>query len=362
MKIAFTIADLGGCGYYRSLLPGVELQHRGHEVSYHRHTNDPRLHEADIIVAQRISEPVIVDFFRGIKARRPDVKIFLELDDNVHEIPSSNPCSGLYGNAKPATNAIEDMARFADGMIVSTPDLAERYLRFNSRIMVARNCIADGDYASFDSVPIDGALKRPGQVRIGWAGSNTHRADLAMVVKPLSRVMHANPDVRLIFFGDDFGPAFEPGLQGRIEYQPAAAYIDKGDLITGPAQARQNLMAYYDTLATLDLDIAIAPIESTTFNRCKSHIKLLEYGMVGVPTIASRFGPYREYEQTGGHVLTVHNESKVWEAALNSLIGGPQDRERIARANRAHIGSNHLISQGVQAWEKAFESVMKVAA
>ena len=42
----------------------------------------------------------------------------------------------------------------------------------------------------------------------------------------------------------------------------------------------------------LDLDIAIAPIKDTEFNRCKSNIKWLEHSMLKTPMVLSDVYPY----------------------------------------------------------------------
>ena len=49
---------------------------------------------------------------------------------------------------------------------------------------------------------------------------------------------------------------------------------------------------YAATLCELRLDIGIAPLADTAFNRNKSSIKYYEYGMSGAVTVASNVLPY----------------------------------------------------------------------
>jgi hypothetical protein len=44
---------------------------------------------------------------------------------------------------------------------------------------------------------------------------------------------------------------------------------------------------YPRKLASLNLDLALAPLEENAFNECKSNLRLLEYGACGFPVIAT---------------------------------------------------------------------------
>ena len=48
-----------------------------------------------------------------------------------------------------------------------------------------------------------------------------------------------------------------------------------------------------EALASLNLDLALAPLESNSFNEAKSHLKLIEYGILGFPVICSDVTAYR---------------------------------------------------------------------
>ena len=65
-------------------------------------------------------------------------------------------------------------------------------------------------------------------------------------------------------------------------------------------------------LANLDLDLALAPLESHIFNDCKSNLKLLEYGACGYPVVCSDVAAYR----CGLPVTRVKNRYKDWVDAI----------------------------------------------
>jgi hypothetical protein len=90
---------------------------------------------------------------------------------------------------------------------------------------------------------------------------------------------------------------------------------------------------YPQKLASLDLDLAIAPLENNQFNDCKSNLRLLEYGACGYPVICSNS---RAFTDSGLPVEIIKNRYKDW---IDSI--------------RAHISEiNHLPQKGIQLKEQ----------
>ena len=81
-----------------------------------------------------------------------------------------------------------------------------------------------------------------------------------------------------------------------------------------------DLAFYPDELARLD--IGIAPLASTRFNRAKSWLKPLELAACGVPVVMSDFAEYHRLHQTYGLGL-VANTAADWHEAIVHLA---QDR------------------------------------
>ena len=106
--------------------------------------------------------------------------------------------------------------------------------------------------------------------------------------------------MRLVFWGRNYRDQIPEDLWEQTEYylgtgsQGGLRFNDpKSDEATDRGLAS---VAYYDLLHRLDLDVGIAPLEPVIFNRCKSAVKVMEYGMLGIAAVASRFGPYAEYQ------------------------------------------------------------------
>jgi hypothetical protein len=74
---------------------------------------------------------------------------------------------------------------------------------------------------------------------------------------------------------------------------------------------------YPQKLATLDLDLAVAPLENNQFNDCKSNLRLLEYGSCGFPVICSNT---RAFSESNLPVSIVKNRYKDWIDAIRSHI------------------------------------------
>jgi len=111
-----------------------------------------------------------------------------------------------------------------------------------------------------------------------------------------------------------------------------------------------GLEAYPAKLASLDLDLAVAPLEDVPFNHGKSHLRLLEYGVLGYPVICTDLTPYR-----GVYPVTrVTNRFKDWVEAIRSQVA---DRGQLARRGdvlRDYINAHWILEDHLDEWEKAW--------
>src|SRR5437899_12979401 len=82
----------------------------------------------------------------------------------------------------------------------------------------------------------------------------------------------------------------------------------------GPVPAQQ----YEDWMCSnWKSHIGIAPLEKNAFNDAKSELKWLEYTALGIPTVASDFGPYKRAIGSGKDGFLTNDN---WELALTNLI------------------------------------------
>jgi glycosyltransferase involved in cell wall biosynthesis len=246
-------------------------------------------------------------------------------------------------------------------LIVSTPDIAVEYHRFNARAFVCYNALDDRQFERVAPAVISGEGRRSGEVRIGYAGGGSHAGDFGMIAPAIVSVLRDTPEARLIFIGASYRQHIPEDLWDQTEFLGGTGsagdtpYDDpRLDRLTERGLAS---VGYYDMVARAGFDIGIAPIEPVTFNRCKSYLKLIEYGALGVAAIASRFGPYLQYQvEAGEPVVALAESTDDWRRALMRLVCSQDARARLASANFRYVRRAHLMSKRVRAWVDSFEA------
>ncbi len=360
MRVVFVPADMGGCMYYRCWVPGLHLRLVGHQVHFARSPWDMEVQRADVVVFQRQCGTAALEVLPPIRARGGVV--FHEFDDNFHEVPPTNP-HAIYYNDSPSTQALENWCIEADALLVSTPDLAAEYARFNPRAFICYNALDDRQATRLLPKAISGTPKRTEEIRIGYAGGGSHSGDFAMIAPAVTVILREFPMARLVFIGACYRQHLPDDVWDQTEFPGgtgSAADIPMEDpRFDATTERRLASVAYYDMVRAADFDIGIAPLEPVTFNRCKSYVKLIEYGALGIPALASRFGPYAQYQAEAGEtVIALASTVESWQAELRSLILSAVRRAQLANANLRYVQRAHLMSRRVQAWVDSFGAVM----
>jgi glycosyltransferase involved in cell wall biosynthesis len=107
---------------------------------------------------------------------------------------------------------------------------------------------------------------------------------------------------------------------------------------------------YPEKMSSLDLDIAIAPIEKNVFNECKSNLRLLEYGAMGWPVVCSDVFPYQSYDPP---VIRCSNDPDEWLAAIRKLMQDEALRRSMGEDLYQWVQSNFLLKNKAQDWMNA---------
>ncbi|MFV5213331.1 glycosyltransferase [Azonexus caeni] len=236
------------------------------------------------------------------------------LDDLITGLDPSNPFfKNIPANARARLQYALDRC---DRMVVSTDFLADRYSSFIRDIRVAPNCLEQEIWLPLRSQKRTG--KRP---RIGWAGGSTHHADLLLLREIIERTRH---EADWVFFG----MCPREVLPLLAEFHDTIAFED-----------------YPAYLASLNFDIAVAPLAQTEFNRGKSNLRLLEYGILGIPVVCTDIDPYRD-----SPACRVPNIADAWVEALRARIHDADAREREGVAMRDWVCQNYLLENRVNDW------------
>lgn len=301
--------DWHGCGHYRILQPfkalDGELRAEGGVKFRDFHFTDVARIQPDVIVLQGawINDGILTQIrrYREITG----AKVVLEFDDYLPNVPTRS----IYrkkisqGWVKRMRRAIEQV----DWLVVSTPTLAQEYAEFHPDIRIALNGLPADWWGS-----VKGQRRVGKKMRVGWAGGNSHTGDLAEIQ---SVVKDLQSELEWVFMGmqpDGVVCEFHPGVP--IEQYPAK-------------------------LASLDLDLAVVPLELNQFNRCKSNLRLLELGACGVPTICTDIDPY----QGSLPVTRVRNRYQDWVQAIRDHVADPDACSRQGDALRDAVRRHWML-------------------
>lgn len=316
-------ADRMGCGEYRIIAPTRALLRagliQGQETD--RIYTPPELAriKPDALVLQRQVEPFQIEAIERHKRFNPDVFCVFEIDDLVTNVPLKNIHRSLL--PKDMYKRMRRAVAACDCLVVATEPLAEAYRDLASDIRVVPNFIESAVWGSFE--PVRRMSKKP---RVGWAGGVSHTGDLEII----ARVVEALQDeVDWVFFGM-CPPALRACIKEYHEPVPIGEY---------PAK-----------LASLNLDLAIAPLEDVPFNHAKSHLRLLEYGMLGYPVVCSDLTPY----QGGFPVTRVRNRFKEWVDAIRAHALDADVAALAGDRLRDHVREHWLLENNLDAWLAAW--------
>jgi tetratricopeptide (TPR) repeat protein len=265
---------------------------------------------ADVLVIRDVADP---DLLPIIAARRRRRKL------SVYEI-SRHLFAGPPAPGGPATRFPDLvqrslrplLARQADCLQVTAPALDAHCAPLNPRRAVFRNQLWDA--------PPPPPARRPDRVVIGWAGARAHLDDLRAVVPALSGVLERHPEVEVAVMTE---AAVRPVLDllpaGRVAYTPWGSLADYYKFLDG-------------------IDIGIAPLAPTAYNRCVADTRFVEYAAHGVLAVCADLEPYREVVRPGETGYLFADAAELETVLERALAEGDVRAAIPARAAR-HVAS-----------------------
>jgi glycosyltransferase involved in cell wall biosynthesis len=301
---------------------------------------------AEVVVVERMWQPATVTLAAAeelmARVRARGARLVYTLDDNLLDL---EPWSAIY----PSVTATQKMvvrllAREADGVVVSTEPLRERLLRLNDRVTVIPNAVDEQLFRLAEPRP----TRHDDRVVIGIMGTFSHEGDVMMILQALREVLRRH--------------------RGRVSLQVVGAIGDRTLLraLEGlSVEVLDDGRPYeYDAfvgwmLDRLRWDIALAPLEQTVFTRCKSDLKFLDYGALGVAGIYSRVTPYVESVRHGETGWLADNQPEAWREALETLIADRDLRRGIAQRAREHVAAHRTLAQTAAEWPRAIRGVVQ---
>lgn len=255
------------------------------------------------------------------------IRVLMDVDDN-YLVP--NPIMQLgggdwsekidqSGEDKHSLEAHARIAKFVDGIIVATDQLADTYRHLNENIIVAPNGVVPEDWPE-PVKPNDGIL------RIGWAASHSHIVDVPLVAEALQWAA-GKKDVEVYVYG--LGEVVDFG--GKIKTVPWT----------------NDLERYKRSLALCD--VHICPLVDTEWSRGKSDIKAIESVMAGALPIVSDVLPYKNWTGRTLHASTPEG----WKSVLRWVVRHSDQIPALVAELKQHVLVEHTIDKHIHIWREA---------
>jgi glycosyltransferase involved in cell wall biosynthesis len=299
-------------GHYRVVQPFLELEAAG-MVTGVQAFEMPSIIELerqspDAVIMQGRYNDALVNEIERVKNYSRAFRIF-ELDDYIIDVPEKN--GHLKHRPKDFEKAMRRGIALCDRVVVSTQALADALNGMHHDIRVVPNTLATHLWSNRVSL-----RRTSAKPRVGWGGGTSHAGDLeiiADVVRELADV------VDWVFFGM-CPEALRPYVR---EFHPTVGLLD-----------------YPAKLASLNLDLALAPLEYHIFNDCKSNLRLLEYGACGYPVICTDTEAYRGYLPC---TKVVSNSTEEWLEAIRMHLSDPDASYRMGDALREEVLRDYML-------------------
>ncbi|RDS79673.1 glycosyltransferase [Dyella monticola] len=273
---------------------------------------------ADTIVLQRQLSDAQLDSMRSYTAFSRAFKVY-ELDEYVAQAP----LDGL-DDATPEDmrRALHKAVALTDRLVVSTDRLAEQFGDLHTDIRVVPTRLPVHWWEGVRSERRVG--KKP---RVGWSGDAGDRRNLEVIADV---VRDLADEVEWVFLGA-CPDALRPYIHEFHEGVSAASHPKK--------------------LASLNLDLALAPLDETLFNECKGSTPLLEYGACAIPVVCTDIVSY----QGPLPVTRVTNRDSNWLEAIRMHLDDPAASGNAGDALRDAVVKDWLLTDDkALAWRDAW--------
>lgn len=287
------VADYGGCGHWRMMWPTQILNG----------TQQAIIHNSSIMIQsenyykglktvrlQRQVAPHQLEFFKFLKEQqsRHGLNLIYEIDDVFiyDDIPKYNKFRSAYSDPNIKTTGLSIM-NSCDEITVTCNYMKEYYSQFCNNITVIPNYMPRSWIDRFYDESVlyknfDKHVKKRKKPRVLYSASGCH-FDTTGYNKYRDDFTHINDivrstcnDIQWVFLGAFPMPLKDLIQSGKIEFHNWTMLPD-----------------YPRKINDLQVNISIAPLEDNIFNRCKSDLKLIESGALGIPTICQDMVTYK---------------------------------------------------------------------
>lgn len=254
------------------------------------------------------------------------VPVFAEVDDDYtrwdESVANADWTAGMPENVYQASVELHRRAMsLVEGIIVSTPRLAEVYGELNPNVAVCRNSVDPDDWEE--------PVERDDTFRIMWMASASHRVDQRIIAKALTWASEQD-GVEVVVVGSSI-----QGLNLR-----RIPWIS-------------DLAEYRATMTREAPDVGVCPVRDSGFARGKSDLKALEYSMAGAMPVISKLDPYDPWRPLVGEACLEAQKVGEWLETLRWCVDNRDKVREMAGRARAHVLAHRTINAEKPAWASA---------
>jgi O-antigen biosynthesis protein len=317
-----------GTTYWRCRVPAKHLPGQ----TLHLKHSDVRLKDGEAFIPRQQGVAIwqtpgnITRSLIMAEQQEQGIRVLMEVDDNylasIPQVPNG-VSEWVFKHSRDGSDphSIEThrrIAKWIDGVIVSTPRLAEAYAPFNENVYVCPNSIDTQDWPDPEK-PDDGIF------HIGFAGSKSHFYDYSLVERALSWA-EDQPNVEIVIYG----------------------LKERGPIKKRWIEWTHDLGEYRRSLGLLD--VGVCPLKPGIFNDCKSDIKAMEYAMAGALPIVSKTEAYRPWWDKP---CLVAETEKDFRRHIKWCVQNRDEVKRLAAEAKAYVLAERRIEQHISKWEEA---------
>jgi tetratricopeptide (TPR) repeat protein len=292
---------------YRTLQPCRALGELGNVSVVSGSLLSPTVHalllRADVLVVGDQIDPDLLPIF---DSRRRARRLSVYEINHHHLFPPPESAPSPVDLVRRSLSP--QLARQSDCLQFPTQELERRFHLVNQRRAV---------FPSHRWTPTaETAREPPGpRVRIGWGGAIGHIEDLRFIAPALLRTAARHPEVDIAILGHERLRALFADLPPeRFAFTPESSFEANEAFVGG-------------------LTIGVSPLLPTTFNRCRSDSKFLEYAAHRVLAVCSDLEPYAAVRER--NLGLMFRSPDELEAVLTEAISAPdRRRELVERAAR----------------------------
>jgi glycosyltransferase involved in cell wall biosynthesis len=254
------------------------------------------------------------------------IPVFAETDDDYtrwdETVANAEWTAGMPANEYQASVELHCRAmQLVEGIIVSTPHLAEIYSEFNPNVAVCPNSVDPDDWAD--------PVERDDTFRIIWMASASHRVDQRIISGALEWA----------------------SKQDGVEVTVVGSAIQHLDLNRIPWI--NSLEDYRRVMVEIAPDVGVCPLRDTPFSRGKSDLKALEYAMAGALPVISKLEPYEPWQPLVGEACLEAQTVDEWFETLRWCVENRDEVRAMAKRARAHVLASRTVEATRQAWADA---------